>query len=100
MRTAPLSTIHSRSSCSWLRDALSAWRRRCRRPSAASRSRSGAASSWKCVLLESALDMLDCALLIVDEEGRVEYRNRVATALLAAAHGGLALSGGALTARG
>jgi DNA-binding CsgD family transcriptional regulator len=52
------------------------------------------------VMLERALDMLDCALLIVDEEGRVEYRNRVAAALLAAAHGGLALSGGALTARG
>jgi DNA-binding CsgD family transcriptional regulator len=52
------------------------------------------------VMLERALDMLDCALLIVDDEGRVEYRNRVATALLARSHGGLALAGGALTAKG
>jgi DNA-binding CsgD family transcriptional regulator len=51
-------------------------------------------------MLERALDMLDCALLIVDDEGRVEYRNRVAAALLARSHGGLALGGGTLTAKG
>ena len=51
------------------------------------------------VMLERALDMLDCALLIVDDEGKVEYRNRVATALLARAHGGLALAAGTLTAK-
>jgi DNA-binding CsgD family transcriptional regulator len=32
--------------------------------------------------LERALDMLDYALLIVDERGRLEYRNRAAAALL------------------
>jgi DNA-binding CsgD family transcriptional regulator len=51
-------------------------------------------------MLERALDMLDCALLIVDDAGKVEYRNRVATALLARQHGGLALAGGALGAKG
>jgi len=52
------------------------------------------------VMLERALDMLDLALLIVDDECKVEYRNRVATALLGRAHGGLALGGGLLTAKG
>jgi DNA-binding CsgD family transcriptional regulator len=52
------------------------------------------------VMLERALDMLDCALLIVDDEGKVEYRNRVASALVARSHGGLALGGGILTAKG
>jgi DNA-binding CsgD family transcriptional regulator len=51
------------------------------------------------VMLERALDMLDSALVIVDDEGRVEYRNRVATALLANPHGGLALARGVLTAK-
>jgi len=51
------------------------------------------------VMLERALDMLDCALLIVDDEGKVEYRNRVAAALLARAHGGLTLGGGSLSAK-
>jgi DNA-binding CsgD family transcriptional regulator len=50
------------------------------------------------VMLERALDMLDSALLIVDDEGRVEYRNRAATALLASGQGGLALARGVLTA--
>ena len=50
-------------------------------------------------MLERALDMLDCALLIVDDEAKVEYRNRVAAALLTRAHGGLALAGGTLTAK-
>jgi DNA-binding CsgD family transcriptional regulator len=49
-------------------------------------------------MLERALDMLHSALLIVDDEGRVEYRNRVATALLASGQGGLALTRGLLTA--
>lgn len=50
-------------------------------------------------MLERALDMLDCALLIVDDEGMVEYRNRVAAALLKGAHGGLTIAGGALSAK-
>jgi DNA-binding CsgD family transcriptional regulator len=52
------------------------------------------------VMLERALDMLDCALLIVDDEGKVAYRNRVATALLERAHGGLILAEGVLSAKG
>jgi DNA-binding CsgD family transcriptional regulator len=52
------------------------------------------------VMLERALDMLDCALLIVDEESTIQFRNRVAAALLAGEHGGLAFAGGALSARG
>jgi DNA-binding CsgD family transcriptional regulator len=51
-------------------------------------------------MLERALDMLDCALLIVDDEGTVEYRNQVASALLRRAHGGLTIAGGALSAKG
>ena len=43
--------------------------------------------------------MLDCALLIVDDEGRVEYRNKVATALLLRAHGGLTFADGMLSAK-
>jgi DNA-binding CsgD family transcriptional regulator len=50
------------------------------------------------IMLERAVDMLHSALLIVDDEGRVEYRNRVATALLASGEGGLALTRGVLTA--
>src|SRR5688572_4834195 len=176
MRTAPLRMMQSWSSAVPSRTACSPWRRRCRRPSSASRSRSALASIWKCVLvpsalrmrsysrrlsmnvspwtfcgvfsldcpggrnrpggrapppsiiwwmnpprdqdtlgalhrpvsdqheialpvmLERALDMLDSALLIVDDEGRVEYRNRVASALLASGQGGLALARGVLTA--
>ena len=48
---------------------------------------------------ELALDMLDCALLIVDHEGRIEYRNRHAAALLKSGRAGLALSRGAVTAK-
>ena len=51
------------------------------------------------VMLERVLDMLDSALLIVDDEGRVEYRNCVASTLLARGHGGLTLTGGALSAK-
>ena len=51
------------------------------------------------VMLERVLDMLDCALIIVDDEGRVEYRNCVASTLLARRHGGLTLTGGALSAK-
>jgi DNA-binding CsgD family transcriptional regulator len=43
------------------------------------------------VMLERALDMLDCALLIVDHEGRVRYRNRVAVAFLKGDRGALNL---------
>jgi len=51
------------------------------------------------VMLERVLDMLDCALIIVDDEGRVEYRNCVASTLLARGHGGLTLTGGTLSAK-
>jgi len=49
-------------------------------------------------MLARAFDMLDCALLIVTDEGKVEYRNRLATALLRDGLGGLRLVGGVLTA--
>jgi DNA-binding CsgD family transcriptional regulator len=49
-------------------------------------------------MLGRALDMLDCALLIASVEGDVVYRNRQAVALLAAEHGGLRISAGALSA--
>jgi DNA-binding CsgD family transcriptional regulator len=52
------------------------------------------------VMLERALDMLDCALVIVDDEGKVEYRNRAAAAMLKGSHGGLAVADGFLTAKG
>jgi DNA-binding CsgD family transcriptional regulator len=50
------------------------------------------------VLLARALDMLDCALVIVDSDGRVEYRNRLAAALLHRSHGGLTFADGTLLA--
>jgi len=43
--------------------------------------------------------MLDCALIIVDHEGHVEYRNRHAAAVLKAGRAGLALARGAVTAK-
>ncbi|MBV9362363.1 MAG: hypothetical protein JO292_13315 [Betaproteobacteria bacterium] len=43
--------------------------------------------------------MLDCALIIVDHEGRVEYRNRHASALLKGGRAGLGLARGAVTAK-
>ncbi|HTM60289.1 MAG TPA: hypothetical protein VL199_07995 [Burkholderiales bacterium] len=43
--------------------------------------------------------MLDSALIIVDHEGHVEYRNRHATALLKSGRVGLALARGAVTAK-
>jgi len=49
-------------------------------------------------MLARALDMLDCALLIVTVEGDLQYRNRLAAALLTAGHGGLRVVGGALSA--
>jgi DNA-binding CsgD family transcriptional regulator len=51
------------------------------------------------VILERALDMLDCALLIVNDEGEIEYGNRVAAALLERGHGGLTIADGTLSAR-
>ena len=51
-------------------------------------------------LLERALDMLDHALVIVDEAGSVHYRNRPANALLKSAASPLTLNAGALGARG
>ena len=43
--------------------------------------------------------MLDCALIIVDHEGQVEYRNRHASALLKGGRAGLALARGVITAK-
>jgi DNA-binding CsgD family transcriptional regulator len=54
----------------------------------------------KLALLERALDMLDHALVIVDETGAVHYRNRLASALLKSAGSPLAVSAGILAARG
>jgi DNA-binding CsgD family transcriptional regulator len=51
------------------------------------------------VMLGRALDMLDCALLIVTDEGTVEYRNRLAAELLRSGEGGLRIAGGALSAQ-
>ena len=48
---------------------------------------------------ELALDMLDCALITVDHEGRIEYRNRFATALLKSGRAGLTLARGAVAAK-
>ena len=50
------------------------------------------------MMLERAFDMLDHALVIVDEQGTVEYCNRVAAQLLSGGHGGLTLAQGALGA--
>jgi DNA-binding CsgD family transcriptional regulator len=50
------------------------------------------------VMLSRALDMLDCALLIVTDEGAVEYRNRLAGELLRNGQGGLRIAGGVLSA--
>ena len=49
-------------------------------------------------MLSRAFDMLDFALLIVTDEGRVEYRNRQAGALLRTAQGGLRMVGAKLSA--
>jgi len=51
-------------------------------------------------LLERALDMLEHALVIVDEAGSVHYRNRLATASLKSAASPLTVSAGILSARG
>src|SRR5256885_12099242 len=48
---------------------------------------------------EVALDMIDCALIIVDHEGSLEYRNRHAAALLKSGRAGLTVSRGAVTAK-
>ena len=50
------------------------------------------------VMLSRAFDMLDFALLIVTDEGRVEYRNRQAAALLRNGQGGLRIVGSKLSA--
>lgn len=49
--------------------------------------------------LESALDMLDYALIIVDERGRPQYRNRSAAMLLRNPSGPLLLAAGAVRGR-
>jgi len=54
----------------------------------------------KLALLERALDMLDHALVIVDEAGAVHYRNRMASALLKSAGSPLSVAAGVLGARG
>ena len=54
----------------------------------------------KSALLERALDMLDHALVIVDEAGAVHYRNRLANALLKSALSPLSVAAGILGARG
>src|SRR5688572_8950596 len=51
------------------------------------------------VILERALDILDCALLIVNDEGEIEYGNRVAATLLERGYGGLTVTGGVLSAK-
>lgn len=51
-------------------------------------------------LAERALDMLEHALVIVDEAGSVHYRNRLANALLKSAASPLAVSAGILSGRG
>ncbi len=43
--------------------------------------------------------MLDCALITVDHEGRVEYRNRPAAALLKSGRAGVTLARGAVAAK-
>ena len=49
-------------------------------------------------MLARAFDMLDCALLLVTNDGVVEYRNRQAAAVLRNGLGGLRLAGGILSA--
>jgi DNA-binding CsgD family transcriptional regulator len=49
------------------------------------------------VMLSRAFDMLDCALLVVTNEGRLDYANRTARSLLKSGHGGLRLAGGVLS---
>jgi DNA-binding CsgD family transcriptional regulator len=49
--------------------------------------------------LESALDMLDYALLIVDERGRLTYRNRSASMLLRSPTSPFVITGGAVRGR-
>jgi DNA-binding CsgD family transcriptional regulator len=51
-------------------------------------------------LAERALDMLDHALVIVNEAGSVHYRNRLANAVLKSAASPLTVSAGILGARG
>ncbi len=51
-------------------------------------------------LAERALDMLDHALVIVNEAGSVHYRNRLAGAVLKSAASPLTVSAGTLRARG
>ena len=48
---------------------------------------------------ELALDMLDWALIVVDHEGRLEYRNRLAAAQLKSGRGGLTLARGIISAK-
>ncbi|HYL91424.1 MAG TPA: hypothetical protein VEU32_21925 [Burkholderiales bacterium] len=43
--------------------------------------------------------MLDCALITVDHEGRVEYRNRLAAAILKSGRAGLTLARGSVAAK-
>jgi DNA-binding CsgD family transcriptional regulator len=50
------------------------------------------------VMLSRAFDMLDCALVIVTDEGKVEYRNRQAASVLHEERGGLRVVGGMLSA--
>ena len=50
-------------------------------------------------MLERALDMLDCALLIVDRDHKVEYGNRAASELLLNGYGGLSLDEARLGAK-
>src|SRR5581483_10646601 len=54
----------------------------------------------KLARMENALDMLDHALVIVDEAGAVHYRNRPASALLKSAGSPLTLAAGMLGGRG
>ena len=54
----------------------------------------------KLARLERALDLLDHALVIVDEAGSVHYRNRLAGAMLKSAGSPLTLGAGILAARG
>jgi DNA-binding CsgD family transcriptional regulator len=49
-------------------------------------------------MLARAFDMLDCALLLVTNEARVEYRNRQAAAVLRSGQGGLRMVGDTLSA--
>lgn len=59
--------------------------------------RQGPAKSDLTVMLGRALDLLDHALVIVTAAGELVFRNRQAARLLAAGHGGLRITGGALS---